>query len=58
MKKEKIVKSKKIEVENLQQSMINSISDTFSRLGCNSIQFGAKGKTFIDCKKKELRKKI
>ena len=50
-------KNKK-ESTHLQQAMLDSISDTFSKLGCSTIQFGAKGKTFIDTKKKQLRKKI
>lgn len=57
-KAKKTTKSKEIKVSNLEQSMIDNISDTFARLGCSSIQFGAKGKTFIDTKKKQLRKKI
>jgi hypothetical protein len=38
--------------------MLDAISENFAKLGCSSIQFGAKGKTFIDTKKKQLRKKI
>jgi hypothetical protein len=55
---EKKNKSVKIESKHLQQPMLDAISETFAKLGCSSIQFGAKGKTFIDTKKKQLRKKI
>ena len=49
--------NKKVKVSDQEQAMINSISDTFNELGINSVQFGAKGKTFIDTKKKKLMKK-
>lgn len=50
-------KSKKIKVSDQEQRMIDEISKTFSSLGINSIQFGSRGKTYIDTKKKQMRKK-
>lgn len=57
MNKKPAKPAKPMKVSASQQSMIDAISETFGKLGCNSIQFGAKGKTFIDVKKKKLMKK-
>lgn len=57
MKAKKKETSKKVEVSEQQQLWIDSISQVLGGLGCDTVLFGAKGNTFIDTKKKQLRKK-